>query len=202
MSHVVFGSRKMGAPGRPRSPDTRAEERALRTSTLAEHVVREGPRERVETREECTYLGGGRALHLEGVLEREPGDGERGRGAEDGALVAALEQRGQAADVIVVAVREDDRGGVAGRFGEDEIVRVAALRHAAVDQDGRFSELDAGHRAGHAVVGAEQAELAVGEGVHTLARDDVGHSASIAGSRERRKPTCPRGTRSRLSSAR
>jgi hypothetical protein len=103
------------------------------------------------------------ALQAEAVGEDDARDGERRGGAEDGAGPPAAPQLGEAPDVIVVAVREDDGVGVERVVGERPVARVTALRDAAVDEELRAGDVDASHRAGDGVDGAEEAHFAVGE---------------------------------------
>jgi hypothetical protein len=102
-------------------------------------------------------------LQAQAVGEDDARDGERGSGAEHRARPSAAPQLGEASDVIVVAVREDDGVGVERVVGERPGARVTALRHAAVDEELRAGEVDASHRAGDGVDGAEEAHFAVGE---------------------------------------
>jgi hypothetical protein len=125
-----------------------------------ELVVRDGARALGEPREEGVDVSSG---VLQAQAEDDARDGERRGGAEDGAGPPAAPQLGEAPDVIVVAVREDDGVGVERVVGERPGARVTALREPAVDEELRVRGLDASHRAGDGVDGAEEAHFAVGE---------------------------------------
>ena len=140
-----------------------------------EVVVREGRDCGVEGGEEAAAVGGGAVVEAHAVVEDEAGDRQGRRGGEDRAGEAAIEEGWEAADVIVVGVREDDGVDVVGGVGDAPAVGVVALGDAAVDEDASAGEVEAGHGAGHGVDGAEQGHLAAGQQVSAApARTDAG----------------------------
>ncbi len=109
------------------------------------------------------------------LLELGLDEREGQRGADEGDVALELEQVGHGADVVLVAVREDDGLDVVetvrdvGEVGEDEVdsgVVVLGEEHAAVDDEQPALRLEHGHVAADLAEPAERddPQAVVGEG--------------------------------------
>ena len=109
------------------------------------------------------------------LLELGLDEGQGQRGADDRDVALELEQVGHGADVVLVAVREDDRHDVVeavrdvGEVREDEVdtgVVVLGEEHAAVDDEQAALRLEDGHVAADLAEPAERddPQAVVGEG--------------------------------------
>ena len=131
-------------------------DRAARTGPGARAVeaLEERRRPRVATRPACRGCPRARASRSASVACVRV----------DGAVEAALEQRRHVADVVEVAVREDERRRRrARRRGTPCASRPCAMPQSTSSR--AAAHLDARHRAGDLPDGAEQAHLAVGQGM-------------------------------------
>jgi predicted dinucleotide-binding enzyme len=119
-------------------------------------------------------------VHREGVrrdavfLELRLDERERERRADEGNVGLALEQVGHAADVVFVAVREENADDVVEAVeddldvGQDQVdarLRRLGEEHADVDDEDLAVELERGH------VAADLAESAVRNDAHRVARE-------------------------------
>ena len=86
-----------------------------------------------------------------------------------------MEQGGQAADVVQVAVGQHQGVGVSGLLGERPGLGGAPLRDAAVDQQPGVPEVDHRHGPRDLVGRAQQAHLPLREAMHGGGGDDLTH---------------------------